>query len=102
MVLVFIMLPGMALIIIPDPGHGDSISAILLILDGGLDGVTARAGSVLDLVLDMDTEVTVTDTGVVAGGVHHFIIPLVGVDGMEVQDLMDSTETTSMYTTIYM
>jgi len=44
------------------------------------------------MVMDM-----VTDTGVVAGGVHPFITPHVGVDGMEVQDLMDFMEIISMF-----
>lgn len=45
--------------------------------------------------MDMDTEV-------VAGGVHPFTIPPVGVDGMEVQDLMAFMEIISMYTIIFM
>ena len=49
----------------------------------------------MGMVMDMDT-------GVVAGGVHPFIIPPAGVDGMEVQDHMASMEIISMCTIIFM
>jgi hypothetical protein len=90
MELVSITPPGMVLIIIQGPGHGDLISATRLISDGDLAGGTARAGLASDLdmasAMDMDTV-----TGVVVGGVPLFIIRHAGADGMGVQDLMAST-----------
>ena len=73
----------MAPTITQDPGHGDSTSAIPLIMVGDLDGDIVRPGLVSDLAMDTDMEITVMDMEVVDGGVLHFIIPLVGVDGME-------------------
>ena len=48
----------------------------------------------MDTVMDM---VMVMDIRDVAGGVHPFIILPVGVDGMEVRNLMDSMEIIFMY-----
>src|SRR5450755_3447967 len=85
-----IMLPGMGLIIIQDPGHGDLILDTLHISDGDLAGAIVPVGSasdlVSDMVMDMDTDI------VVAGGDLPFIIPLFGVDGAEGPGLMVSTE----------
>jgi hypothetical protein len=91
----------MVLIIIQDPGHGDSTLAILLILAGVSVGDIVPAGSVLvmDTAMDMVMDMA---TGVMAGGVLPFIIPPVGVAGMEVQDLMASMEIHSMCTIISM
>jgi len=47
--------------------------------------------------MDMDTDITVMVTGVVAGGAHRFIIRLFGVDGMEAQGPQDSMEIISTY-----
>ena len=99
----FIILHGTVLITIQDPGHGDSTSHILHILGGDLAGDIVRAGSVSDLVMDMDMVLTGTDMAVadMAGGDPLSTIPHVGVVGMVVQDLMDSMEIISMCIIMY-
>jgi hypothetical protein len=92
----------MELIIIQDPGHGDSTLPIHLISDGDSDGAIARVGSVLVLVMDTDMDIMDMATRVVDGGDLLFIILPVGADGMEDQGLTDSMETISMCTAIFM
>jgi len=98
----FIMLPGMAPIIIQDPGHGDSTSVILHTLDGDSAGDTVPHGLVLVSVMDTDTDITVMVTGVVAGGDLPFIIRPFGADGMEAQGPQDSMEIISTYIMVCM
>ena len=95
------MNPGMVLIIIQDPGPGDSTLVTRRILDGVSVGDIARAGSVMVTVLVMVTVDMDMGTEVVVGGVLRFIIRLFGVVGMEVQDLMASMEIISMYEIIF-
>ena len=88
----FIILPGTAIIIIQDLGHGDLISVIHLISVGDSAGGIVPDGSASDLVMDLAVVMDM-DTEVVAGGVLPFIIPQSGVDGMEAPGLMDSMAT---------
>jgi len=99
-----IILPGTVLITIQDPGHGDLILLIPPILDGVSAGGTVKAGSVLVLALDTVMVDMVMDTviPVAAGGDLPSITLPVGVAGMEVRDLMASTEIHFMSTIISM
>src|SRR5665213_3027420 len=90
-----ITIPGLVIIIIQDPGRGDSTSVTIHFTDGALDGDTTGAGLTPDS--DMDSTVVAT---VVAGGVLLSIIRLIGVDGTVAQGHTDFTEDPSTCGTI--
>jgi hypothetical protein len=91
------MTPGLVIIIIQDPGRGDSTSATIHFMDGVLDGDTTWAGLTPDSDMDMDSTDVAT---VAAGGVPLSIIRLIGVDGMVAQGHTDFTEDPSTCGTI--
>lgn len=83
----FTIAPGSEIIIIRDPGHGDSISVTIPGMAGVSGGGTIQAGLIMDLgIPDGDSAMAA------AGGGRPFITPLIGEDGMAEQDLTDTME----------